>query len=482
MLFGSMANLYYFNGDMAEVRIYRNRALTLDKQNQLGSELTTAYGVQNALFETTGAELSEGVVPVPSSPTFEPLPYEAAVWDADTLTGTGGSAVNAWASTNEAVSATLAAAGIGGATAPTLLTAAINGHNAVRFVGAQKSVLCIPAAQSPISGVTNFSVAFVLRTDAPGRTADQWYSSVGVIDAEQAGATYDWGIAFTGDGRVAGGIGSPDVTVFSKPFDLHDGLPHVAVMSFDALGGYTRVMVDGLSVCRSVGVHAAPRNVYRVLIGSLNALNGQYFSGNLAGFRFYPKQALTESEMTSLSAELAVKYGVRFVSYGNALNPQPTGLGSGDVEVQTGATLALPSATNAPVTMITGQTISGGGRVRGTLALAAGAAVDIGLPDALALDTLWLDDGAVVRWHHSGGAGSQLSVTSLKTSGTAIMEVEGGCELPARVSVISYSSGDNLGHTVWTVSGGKTHTRVEVNVAAQTIDLVTPKGTMLSLR
>jgi hypothetical protein len=482
MLFGSMANLYYFNGDMAEVRIYRNRALTLDEQNQLGSALTTAYGISNALFEATGAELSEGVVSVPSSPTFVPLPYESAVWDADTLAGTNGSAVSTWASTNGVLSATLAAAGISGATAPALQMAAINNHRAVRFVGAQKSVLCIPAAQSPVAGATNFTVAFVFRTDTPGRTADQWYNSVGVIDAEQAGATYDWGIAFTGDGRVAGGIGNSDVTVFSKPFDLCDGLPHIAVVSYNAIASNTLVMVDGLNVCRAVGFHAAPRNSYRVLVGSLNALTGQYFTGDLAGFRFYPKQALTEAEMTSLSAELAARYGVRFVSRSNVLSPQPTGLGSGDVDVRAGATLELPSVTNAPVTLVSGQTISGGGTVRGTLALASGAALDIGLSQTLAVDALALRDGAVVRWHHSGNNGNTLSVESLKTAGTATLEIVGGNDLPERISFLAYTVGGGLDATVWTVVGGKANSTVEVNAVAHTLDLVTRKGTLILLK
>ena len=483
-LIGSMNNLYYFNGDMAEIRIYRNRALTLGEQNALGGELASTYGVSGAVFETDGASFSDaaGVVAVSSTSAYSALPYNAAVWDADTLSGTNGRSVSAWSSTNGVLSATLSDAGVSGATAPVLLKGAINGHNAVRFTGSQKSVLGISAAQSPIAGVTNFSIAFAFRTDTPGRTADQWYNNVGVIDAEQAGATYDWGVGFTGDGRVAGGIGNSDSTTFSKPFDLCDGFPHVAVISYDAIGSNTLVTVDGLSARKNVGSHAAPRNTYRVLIGSLNALSGQYFTGDLAGFRFYPNQALTEAEMTSLSAELAATYGVRFISRIGVASPQPTGVGTGDVQVCSGATLDLPSVTNAPVTLVSGQTISGGGTVCGTLALASGAAVEIGLTNALTIDRLVLDSGAVVRWNHEGNSGLTLSVGTLKTAGAAIVEVVGGVNLPARIPFLSYDSGENLAGAEWTVTGGRGNTCVEVNTSNQTLDLVTHKGTVFFVR
>ena len=493
MLFGTMNFINYFNGDMAEIRIYRDRALTAEDQSLIGSELAATYGVPNAQFGVPAVVAAvSGEVAEPAAPSIpEPLPYASLAWDADTLGGATGSAVTAWASTNGASVATLDDAtvlegggAISGRTAPTLQPGALNGHHAVRFSGTARSVLGIPAAQNPLAGVTNFSVALVFCTEAPGRwdVNQQWWGCEGLIDAEQPGATYDWGIAFTQDGRVGCGIGNVDATVYSKPCDLHDGVPHVAVASFNEAGGYVTVMVDGLPVCRYVGAHNTARNARRLLLGSVNGEIGKFFTGDLAAFQLFPSCALTESEMTSLSTELALKYGVRLLSRGNTLSPQAAGLGGGDVEVASGASLVLPAATNSPVTLSCGQAIRGAGDVRGTLALASNAVVEIGLSQALKLDALWLGDGAAVRWIHSGGAGSTLSVGTLRAGAAARFEVSGGSDLPARVHVISFSAGEGLDSTAWTVAGGKWNTRVEVDSAGGTLDLVTPRGSLITVR
>ncbi len=498
MLFGSMNNLTYFTGDMAEIRIYRNRLLTADEQNGIGSELAATYGVANAQFTPPSFSAPERgeLAAAARSESAEPLPYTVTVWDADMLSGAAGSSVTAWASTNGLKSATLEAAtvldsnaAIGGRTAPVFAPGAINGHHAVRFNGSAKSVLGLPADQNPLSGVTNFTVALVFSTDKPGRwdTSQHWWGCEGLIDAEQPGGQNDWGISFTLDGRVAGGIGGTggsygDKTVYSKPFDLHDGQPHVAVVSYNSTGGVLTIMVDGLAAPSNYGVRNIPRNAKRLLLGSVNGEAGKFYTGDLAAFRLYPDCALTANEMTSLSTELAAKYGVRFVPRGNTVMSQATGLAAGDIEVYAGATLMLPTATNAPVTLASGQTLSGGGTVRGTLAVATNAVVDIGPAETLVLDDLWLRDGAIIQWNHSGGVGGMLSVGTLKTDGTATLQVKGVGNLPVRVQVIGYQFGEGLSVTAWTVSGGEKHSRVEINAVTQTVDLVTPKGTAIFVR
>ncbi|MFA7052129.1 MAG: LamG-like jellyroll fold domain-containing protein [Kiritimatiellia bacterium] len=493
LLFGSMNFIKYFNGDMAEIRIYRNHALTADEQRQIGGELAATYGVPNAPFAVPAAvaAVAGEVAASPAPVVPDPLPYPATVWDADTLSGATGSAVTAWASTNGASVATLDAAtvldgggAISGRTAPTLQPGAINGHHAVRFSATSRNVLGIPVAQNPLAGVTNFSVAFVFRTENPGRwdVNQQWWGCEGLIDAEQPGATYDWGITFTQDGRVAAGIGNADATVFSKPFDLHDGVPHVAVASFNATGGTVTVMVDGLPVSRNVGAHNTARNVKRLLLGAVNGEAGKFYTGDMAAVQLFPSCVLTESEMTSLSSALAMKYGIRMVGRGNALAPQSNGLGRGDVEVSAGAALVLPAAAQSAVTLASDQAIRGAGTVRGTLALDANAVIEVGQTDALTLDDLWLQNGAVVRWAHAGGAGSVLAVGTLKTSAAATLEVVGGDTLPVRVPVISYSSCEGLEGTAWTVVGCKPNTRVEINSSDRTVDLVTPQGTLISVK
>jgi len=485
MLFGSVAleGNKYFNGDMAEIRVYRNRALTEDEQNRIGNDLALTYGVANSQFATPTGEVAAaagGIAAATPPEAPAPLAYPSVVWDADTLSGAAGSAVSTWVATNGVNTASQSAAGTG--VAPVFAPGALNGHHAVHFTGSSSSVLGIPAGHNPVSGVTNFTVALVFRTATPGYfgSNQQWWECAGLIDAEQPDKQNDWGICFTRDGRVGGGIGKEDVTVFSKPFDLCDGQPHVAVFSCNATGGLVTVMLDGLAAPKAMTAHTSPRNAYRVLLGSLNA--GTFFTGDLATFRFYPECALTVAEMTSLSTELAQKYGIRFVPRGNTFLPKVTGVGGGDVEVRSGAALVLPEATNAPLTLASGQTIFGGGTVRGTLAVATNAVVDIGASETLRMGDLWLRDGATLRWNHSGGVGGALTVASLKTAGSATLEVVGGADLPVRVPVVRYQSGEGLEGTVWTVTGGAHNSRVEINAAAKTLDLVTAKGTAIFVR
>ena len=492
MLFGTMNNIYYLTGDMAEIRIYRNRVLSPDEQNRIGMELAATYGVPNAQFAVPSAVAVPGerASVVPSVPP-EALPYTAVVWDADSLSGSTGSTVSAWAATNGLNVATLDAAttldnnaAIVGRSAPVLMPGAINGHHAVRFTGSAKSVLGLPADQNPVAGVTNFSVAFVFRTELPGRwdSSQNWWGCEGLIDAEQPGAQNDWGVSFTLDGRVAGGIGNGDKTVFSKPCDLHDGEPHVVVVSYNTTGGILTVMVDSLAAPSYYGARTVPRNSKRLLLGSVNGEAGKFYTGDLAAFRLYPECALTAEEMTCVSKELAQKYGIRFVSRDNTVSAQSAGLGRGDVEVCSGAALVLPAATNSPVTLAAGQAIRGSGSVMGTLAVGTNAVLEIGQASALTLEDLWLRDGAVVRWTHADGVGSIACVDTLKTAGTATLDVVGGTPLPARAQIVSYQVGQGLSGTVWTVIGAERGSRVEINAATKTIDLVTPKGLMIQVR
>lgn len=483
MLFGSMNLLggYYFNGDIAEIRIYRNRTLSATEQHQVGSELSALYGVPNAVFEEASVQQAVAGEIVPSTGWVEPLPYEAAVWDADTLTGTNNSAVTAWASTNGLRIATVAGVGKS-VTAPTLIANAINGHHAVRFTGSLMTGLGIPAAQNPVGGSTNFTVAFVFRTTTAGKTTNQWYSSIGIVDAEQPGAANDWGVSFSAEGRLLAGIGNADVTSTSKIFDLHDGAPHAVVIAYDMVAGTVAIMADGLGTTQSVGAHLAPRSAYRIVLGSLDALGGQFFTGDLAALRVFPNRALTSAEMAALSLEMGTPYGVRPMPRGNVVFPQATGLGRGDVEIRSGASLVLPIATNSAVTLTSGQVLSGSGAVYGTLALASGAILDIGLAEPLTMDVLWLNAGAILRWNHANGVGATLPVSALKTTATATLQVVGGSALPERVAVLSYTSVTQAAATVWTVLGAKPNSHVVINTAAKTIDIVTPRGTMLLIR
>lgn len=501
MLFGSLANEAdkYFNGDIAEVRIYRNRAFTPEQQALLGMELAANYGVANAVFEVPASVdpiTAEAPVFAANTPD-NPLPYPVEVWDAATVAGTHNSDVTSWTATGGVKTASLAAATVNvaggteveitGRTAPKLAHNAINGRPALRFTASQKSVLGIPSSDNPLAGCTNFTVAMIIRTATAGSAvyADDanWHRYSGLLDAEEPSAQNDWGLSWSNIGRINAGFGNPDTTLHSKPFDLHDGEPHVLVVAYDISGGKIVMTVDGLDTWKTIAGYTTPRNIQRLLLGSINGVDGKYFTGDIAEFHLYPERVLTAAEMTGLSQSLMSKYGIHAIATGNTVVPEGSAtLSSSGFEISSGASLVFPHSDVSPYTLTHGQTLSGAGTVRGTIAFGSGGTIDVGQSSALSLDDLRLLDGSSVYWNHENGIGRMLTVNTLTASGTVAIQVSGGQNLLARAPVIVYSEGNGLETTTWLVVGGKANSKVEINTTSMTVDLVTPMGTRIIIR
>lgn len=485
MLFGSVAleSSKYFHGDMAEIRIYRNRALSLAEQNLVGCELAAVYGAVEGEFEepeilsSSGGDLSEVVVDV------VPFESDAVVWRADTIAGADGASVPEWGSLGGEVVATLAGASNGSVTAPQLIRDGINGHSVVRFNGVN-SGLGIAAGDSPIGGCVNFSVAFVFRTAAAvGGDNVNWYNSTGIIDAEQPGRDYDWGLGISGQGYIMAGIGQTDVTSLSRIHDLYDGEPHAVVVAYDGDGGLTRIMVDGFDVEHSVGVHSTPRNIYRIIIGSMNAAGGKFFNGDLAEFLLLPDEALSMGEMRQLNDELCARYAIYQVPRINTLTPAATGLGSGDIEVKAGANLVLPSGVERPLSLRQGQRIRGGGSVIGRLAVADGGVAEIGSEGALSVEYLSFGSGGVLEWSSGEPEVVEvMEVDQLEVDGGVVVRVTGGGELPSRVNLIEFNDYVSGEFAEWSVEGALPSSRVVIDMERGRVDLVTPSGTLMIIK
>jgi len=462
-------------------------------------ELAATYGVAGTLFEvpvSVEPTVADRPAPPPDTPEA-PLPYPVEVWDASTLVGEDDSDVAVWTTTGGNKAATLDAAtinlsggGVGvlsGRTAPKLARYAMNGKPAVRFSAEQKSVLGIAAADNPLAGCTNFTVALVLRSTAVielGSVQDaHWYRYASLLDAEEPTQQNDWGISFGGSGRVHAGLGNLDATLHSKPFDLNDGEPHVVVVSYNVTGGRLMMAVDGATSWLSVTARTTPRNVRRLLLGSTNGESGKFFTGDIAEIRLYPECVLTSEEMAGLSQALLNKYGIPPIPTGGTLLAGGSAevLSSG-FDVSSGASLVFPrSSSGNAYTLKQGQTLAGEGTVRGSVAVGEGGVLDIGQAAALSLDDLRLQEGARVVWHHTGGAGQVLNVNTLAATGTLTLEIAGGQELSARVPVLSYQSATGLENVTWQVLGGKSNSQVMVNPATQTLDVVSPSGTLLKI-
>jgi hypothetical protein len=176
------------------------------------------------------------------------------------------------------------------------------GGEAVRF---NLDWLRIPA-NSPVAGLTNFSIALVFRAGAVGgNNSSQWYGKSGIVDAEEGGVTRDWGVVIDQNGKLGLGIGAPDLTVYSTSApSLMDTNYHAAVVSWG--GGIQTIYVDNLWTNSISGASALSRNDAGFSLGATHTGAGgatQRFVGDLVEIRFYDTN-LTGSGAAAVIREL----------------------------------------------------------------------------------------------------------------------------------------------------------------------------------
>ena len=472
----------YFTGDLAEFRIYRNLALDANAQNRLGAELAALYGATNTLFAVNPAASGAPVADAALSA------YSNIVWSAETLVGESGRRVEAWTSTDgtHVIDRSEVAKDLGGdysdaqeiTTAPTLMRCGMGLKPVVRFNAAETNALAIPAADNPFGGSTNFSLALVFQTTTPGYTIDRnWYRNTGVLDMECPGIVNDWGLSFATNGHICAGIGNPDQTLYSLPYDLNDGAPHVVVVVWDVADSNLVVMVDGLPATYKISERSGSRLSKRVLIGSVNITDGRYFTGDLAEMQFYPECVLTSDDMTELTQRLASKYGVMLIPRQTRLAWTDGSLTASRYQIESGAVLTLP----LPSTLSSGSSVSGNGSVNGSLIVAAGGVVD-SREGTLTVETLCLEDGAELKFANDANGLDALSVGDLSVSGTVTVSVDNGRTLGGRNVLATFDSCDIAADAEWLVEGTSSAVHIRVDQTQKELVLVVTSGTLISIR
>jgi hypothetical protein len=158
---------------------------------------------------------------------------------------------------------------------------------------------------SPVAGLTSFSIALVLRVDQAGAGGAQWYNNSGIVDAEQGGVTSDWGMVVNANGELGWGTGNPDQTLYSSSApSLVDGSFHVVVCAWG--DGEQQINVDNAWTDLMSGSSAAPRNDAGLSFGGIHTGEGgsdRRFRGDLVEVRFYDTR-LGGAEMTNVVEEL----------------------------------------------------------------------------------------------------------------------------------------------------------------------------------
>lgn len=403
-----------FNGYIAEIRIYKNRTLTVGERNGLAEALMLKYrgdeGVAHMRQQCNGTVLGTY-----SAIGTTDAPEGGEEWLADDLTVSDGGVVTEWSGSKGTSAEALGAA-------PTFVRNALNGRSFVRFAGAE--ALVVPGANVLTSGKTAFSAAVVFRTTTDGTSEDATIRTVaeGILGTRGSTAekgANDWAIGWQKEGTVVSLIGSSvadDCIYRRKPCKLDDGVVHVAVMSVDLENGYLSQMVDG---CPSGVATAAlgARDAQDLAFGAMGSGAG-FFAGEIGAVRLYDR-ALTGAEMMALTHYYCDRYKALPLGRVETENAALTGLGVTNVIVKAGAKLVLSELLTTPFTLKgAGATLAveSTGMIDGTVRFADGAILD-GATLSGAVPDIWLDGGAVIR-----GGSDPAMLLGARLSGTIVVD------------------------------------------------------------
>lgn len=438
-----------FKGTFAEIRFYQDRVLTVNEQNALIRALQAKYG-----------DASAADVPT--------LPTPAVAFDADSVDGADGSAVETWTAEGGALAATQELGG--GQAAPTLAKGTFAGHNALRFDAAAKSALGLAHDSIPWLGQKNLGAAIVFRTTTDG--LDDQHDTYGntiqgrgllSTSGSQKKSVNGFSLTFRQKGTVAAFYKTTDLDATNfrtqlihakKPCLLNDGAVHVAVTTYDESAGKLRLMVDGYYIETSYAATKAQDSSQNLLIGSLCKSSDKYFTGEIAEVKLF-SSALSRAEMQALTDDWAAKYkfqsltGKLFTSLADVTG---TGVAASRIRVAENATLAMPAAT-----LGAGQELSVAGSLEGDLTLTAGA-------------TLKATVGAVGE------------IPSLTAAGAVTLDVTGlPQELPRWTPLLKVGSYDGDAAT-WTIVGDNVDKSLSVRVKNGFLGVYADKGLIILLQ
>ncbi|MEK7952547.1 LamG-like jellyroll fold domain-containing protein [Luteolibacter soli] len=166
------------------------------------------------------------------------------------------------------------------------------GTSAAQFDGTG-SFVKIPAAP-----VTDFSVAYWVKTTATGGTG-QWWAGKSMVDAEMPGAANDWGISLVGN-KAGFGMGNPDQTILSTTA-INDGTWH-HITATRTNAGAMKLYVDGVLQASGAGPAAARTAAGFLRVGS-SPFGGVFFAGTIDDLKIY-NYAVDAGQAAALASPL----------------------------------------------------------------------------------------------------------------------------------------------------------------------------------
>jgi hypothetical protein len=148
----------------------------------------------------------------------------------------------------------------------------------------------------------DFSIGYWFKTTMTAPTNAMWYSGVSLVDAEVCGATNDWGTALIDGGKVAMGIGNPDITIKSPLATYNDGLWHFVTATRNMAAGVIILYIDGAQVATTSGTNTGALSAPNLVgLGRNPCVASGVFTGSLDDMIAY-NRVLTATEVGNLYA------------------------------------------------------------------------------------------------------------------------------------------------------------------------------------
>ena len=138
----------------------------------------------------------------------------------------------------------------------------------------------------------DFTIEYWFKSTQGIGTDTRWYNGAGMVDAETAGITNDFGTALRSDGVVAAGIGNAggagvaDVTFVSTRSGLNDNAWHQVVLTRIRSSGIAVLYVDGVQQVQATGNTNPLTATANLAFGRIQA-GGKYFAGSLDDISVY---------------------------------------------------------------------------------------------------------------------------------------------------------------------------------------------------
>jgi hypothetical protein len=177
----------------------------------------------------------------------------------------------------------------------------------------------------------NFTLSAWFKTSSNGGILPNWWTGMGIVEAEIAGSINDFGITMA-QGKLMFGMGNPELTLTS-PLTYNDNNWHHVVCTRVRSTGAIVMYVDGVQVASGTGNTNSLTSSSVIRIGK--SFENRYFQGNISSINIYD-DVLTASQVQSNYSYFLRRHQEPIVSSFSNVIPTNTQLGILGVTDQNG--------------------------------------------------------------------------------------------------------------------------------------------------